>query len=50
MKTKRRNFLKWTSLLGLTAAGSNAFLSPEKALIVSAQLTKNTSAPDYTNE
>ncbi len=45
MKTKRRDFLKWTSLLGLTAAGSNAFsYSGENSSSVSALLTKNTSA------
>jgi len=45
MKTKRRDFLKWTSLLGLTAAGSNAFsYSGENSSPVSTLLTKNTSA------
>jgi dienelactone hydrolase len=45
MKTKRRDFLKWTSLLGLTAAGSNAFsYSGENSSTVSTLLTKNTSA------
>jgi dienelactone hydrolase len=45
MKTKRRDFLKWTSLLGLTAAGSNAFsYSGANSSPVSTLLTKNTSA------
>jgi dienelactone hydrolase len=45
MKTKRRDFLKWTSLLGLTAAGSDAFsYSGETSSSVSTLLTKNTSA------
>ena len=45
MKTKRRDFLKWTSLLGLTAAGSNAFsYSSENTSSVSTLLTKNASA------
>lgn len=45
MKTKRRDFLKWTSLLGVTAASSNAFsFSEEKLSLASTELTKNTSA------
>src|SRR6186713_1541679 len=45
MKTKRRDFLKWTSLLGLTAAGSDAFsYSRENSSSVSTLLTKNTSS------
>jgi dienelactone hydrolase len=45
MKTKRRDFLKWTSLFGLTAAGTNAFsYSGENSSPVSTLLTKNTSA------
>ena len=44
MKTKRRDFLKWTSLLGLTAAGSNAFsYSGENSSSAATLLTKNTS-------
>jgi dienelactone hydrolase len=47
MKTKRRDFLKWTSLFGLSAANSNAFsFSEENLSLASAQLTKNTSAAD----
>ena len=47
MKTKRRDFLKWTSLLGLTATASNAFsFSGERPDMLSTELTKNTSASD----
>ncbi|HEX6890922.1 MAG TPA: alpha/beta hydrolase family protein [Chryseolinea sp.] len=47
MKTKRRDFLKWTSLLGLTAASSNAFsFSEENSSLASTGLTKNISAAD----
>jgi len=47
MKTKRRDFLKWTSLLGLTAASSDAFsFSKENLGLDSTELTKNASAGD----
>src|SRR5688572_29700620 len=47
MKTKRRDFLKWTSLLGLSAASSDAFsFSKENLGLASTELTKNTSAAD----
>ncbi len=47
MKTKRRDFLKWTSLLGLTATGSNVFsFARENPDMLSPELTKNTSASD----
>jgi dienelactone hydrolase len=42
MKTKRRDFLKWTSLLGLTAASPNAFsFSEENLSLASGELAKN---------
>jgi dienelactone hydrolase len=45
MKTKRRDFLKWTSLLGLTAASPNAFsFSEENLSLASGELAKNMSA------
>ena len=47
MKTKRRDFLKWTSLLGLTATGSNVFsFTGESPDALSAELTKNIPAHD----
>jgi len=47
MKTKRRDFLKWTSLFGLTAASSDVFsFSKENLGLASTELTKNTSAAD----
>jgi dienelactone hydrolase len=45
MKTKRRDFLKWTSLFGLTAASPNAFsFSEENLSLASGELAKNMSA------
>lgn len=47
MKTKRRDFLKWTSLLGITAAGSNAFsLTGGSPDATAADLAKKISASD----
>ena len=46
MKTNRRDFLKWTSLLGITATGSNAFsFTGENADATTNVLVNNTSAP-----
>ncbi|HMG94098.1 MAG TPA: alpha/beta hydrolase family protein [Chryseolinea sp.] len=47
MNTKRRDFLKWSSMLGLTAASSSAFsFSEENLSLDSTGLTKNASAGD----
>lgn len=48
MNTNRRDFLKWTSLMGLTAASSDAFSFPGEESTVASPSAINPAAPNLT--